>query len=154
MTGQVVGIKISEIKKGPSSSLNEATLIAGFGIEGDSKAGKGHRQVSLLATESIEKMKLRNVSGLCSGKFSENITTTQVALWGLPISTQVMIGDVVLEISQVGKECHEGCEIKSTYGQCVMPKEGIFAKVVKGGRIQVGDAIRVDIPADSLGEVL
>ena len=154
MTGQVVGIKISEVKKGPSSSLTEAQLIAGFGIEGDSKAGKGHRQVSLLAIESIDKMKLRNLTGLCSGKFSENITTSHLAIWELSVAAQVMIGDIILEISQVGKECHEGCEIRSTYGQCVMPKEGVFAKVIKGGRVKVGDTIRVDIPTDSLGKVL
>ncbi|MCA0385791.1 MAG: MOSC domain-containing protein [Firmicutes bacterium] len=154
MTGQVVGIKISEIKKGPSTSLDEANLIADFGIEGDCKAGKGHRQVSLLASESIEKMKSRNISGLCSGKFSENITTAQVSIWEFPVTSRVLIGEVVMEISQIGKECHDGCEIKAAYGQCVMPKEGVFAKVIQGGRIKVGDAIRVDIPTDSLGEVL
>ena len=154
MTGQVVGIKISEVKKGPATSLKEAYLITDFGIEGDSKAGKGHRQVSLLASESIEKMKSRKQTGLCSGKFSENITTAQVAIWAFPVTSRVLIGEVVLEISQIGKECHDGCEIKAAYGQCVMPKEGVFAKVIKGGRIKVGDVIRADIPTDSLGEVL
>ena len=142
MNGKVVSIKISEKKGAQKRLISEATVVADFGIEGDLHAGKGARQVSLLANESRVKIRAQTVQGLCSGKFSENIATEGIALWELEVGTKLFIGESVLEISQVGKECHDGCAIKAQVGQCIMPKEGIFTKVIKGGKVKVGDSIR------------
>lgn len=144
MKGKVVSIKMSEKKGAQKRLVSEATLMADFGIEGDHRAGQGKKQVSLLAIESLYKITSQTVKGLCSGKFSENIATEGIALWELETGTKLFIGETVLEISQVGKECHDGCPIKAQVGQCIMPKEGIFTKVIKGGEIRVGDDIRAE----------
>lgn len=154
MAGKIVAINISEMKGVPKTSIPEANLIADFGIEGDAHAGKWHRQVSFLANESVDKMRHQGVKGLCAGKFAENVTTEGLELSQLKIGTKLHIGDSIHEVSQIGKECHHGCAIKEQVGQCIMPKEGIFTKVIKGGKIKVGDEIRVDIPEDIFGEIL
>lgn len=153
MVGKVLAINISEMKGVPKTSIPEALLIPDFGIEGDAHAGKWHRQVSFLANESVDKMRAQGAVGLCAGKFAENITTEGIDLWQLPIGTQLKIGDSILEVSQIGKECHHGCAIKAQVGQCVMPKEGIFTKVIKGGILKVGDAIWVDHPTDNMFDI-
>ncbi len=139
--GKVSGINISEKKGVVKEPISSGEFIADFGLKGDAHAGKWHRQVSLLAQESIDKMTATGVKGLCSGKFAENITTEGVILHELPVGTRLKIGETVQEVSQIGKECHDGCEIKKTVGQCIMPKEGIFTKVIVGGVIHVGDQI-------------
>lgn len=144
MDGKVVSIKISDKKGAQKRLLSEAIVVADFGIEGDLHAGKGKRQVSLLANESLVKIRAQTVKGLCSGKFSENIATEGIALWELKIGTKLFIGESVLEISQVGKECHDGCAINAQVGQCIMPQAGIFTKVIKGGKVKVGDTIRAE----------
>lgn len=118
-------------------------LIEDFGFEGDAHAGKWHRQVSLLAKESIEKSKGLPTDGLCHGAFAENITTEGIELYTIPVGTQLKVGECVIEISQIGKECHEGCAIQKLVGKCVMPREGIFAKVIKGGKVFEGDSIEL-----------
>lgn len=141
---KVIAINISEQKKTPKKTIEEGTLIENFGFENDAHAGKWHRQVSLLAKESIEKAKGMRTDGLCHGMFAENITTEGIVLYTLPIGTKLKIGDsAVIEITQIGKECHDGCAIKELVGQCIMPKEGIFGVVLTGGKVKAGDEITV-----------
>ncbi len=143
MSGKVLSVNISEKKGTPKTKVNPGVLIENFGVEGDAHAGKWHRQVSLLAAESIEKAKSGPTNGLCHGVFAENITTEGIELYTLPVGTRLQVGECVLEISQIGKECHEGCAISKLVGKCVMPREGVFAVVVKGGRVYAGDSIEV-----------
>lgn len=141
---KVVAINISERKKTPKKTIEEGTLIENFGFENDAHAGKWHRQVSLLAKESIEKAKGMRTDGLCHGMFAENITTEGIVLYTLPVGTKLKIGDsAVIEVTQIGKECHDGCVIKELVGQCIMPKEGIFGVVLTGGKVKAGDEIKV-----------
>lgn len=141
---KVVAINISEQKKTPKKTIEEGTLIENFGFENDAHAGKWHRQVSLLAKESIEKAKGMRTDGLCHGMFAENITTEGIVLHTLPVGTKLKIGDsAVIEVTQIGKECHDGCAIKELVGQCIMPKEGIFGVVITGGKVKAGDEIKV-----------
>lgn len=149
MNGKVVSINISEKKGTIKTPVDNCRLIEDFGIENDAHAGKGIRQVSLLGVESIEKMKNLGVKGLCSGKFAENITTSGIILHELKIGTILHIGETTLEVTQIGKECHGGCEIKQQVGHCIMPLEGIFAKVIQGGIVTVGEDI--NIPGDFNG---
>jgi MOSC domain-containing protein YiiM len=141
--GKVKAINISKEKGVIKESILEGNFMVDHGLEGDAHAGKWHRQVSLLAQESINKMTAKGIEGLCSGKFAENITTEGLILHELPVGTQLKIGDTIQEISQIGKECHTGCAIKVQVGQCIMPKEGIFTRVIKGGMVKPGDAIEV-----------
>lgn len=143
MKGKVLSINISEKKGTPKTKINPGVLIKDYGFEGDAHAGKWHRQVSLLAKESIEKSKGLPTDGICHGVFAENITTEGIELYTIPVGTRLKIGECIVEISQIGKECHDGCAIKKLVGQCVMPKEGIFARVIEGGRIFEGDEITV-----------
>ena len=132
------------VKKGTVKREQEAVkLVEDWGIEDDAHAGKWHRQVSLLAGESIDNVK-EILPTLKNGAFAENIITRGVDLSRVEVGQQVTIGqDVLLEITQIGKECHNaGCAIKKATGDCIMPREGIFAKVLTGGRVQKGDAIQ------------
>jgi MOSC domain-containing protein YiiM len=122
--------------------VNEVELRSGHGIVGDAHAGDWHRQVSLLAKESIAKMKALGLD-VTNGDFAENLTTEGIDLPGLPVGAQLKIGEALLEITQIGKECHNRCAIYHQAGDCVMPKEGIFARVLNGGRIQPGDCIEI-----------
>lgn len=139
---KVVAVNISEQKKTPKKSIGEGRLIENFGFENDAHAGKWHRQVSLLAKESIEKARGMRTDGLCHGMFAENITTEGIVLHTLPVGTRLRIGgEAVIEITQIGKECHDGCAIKELVGQCIMPKEGVFGIVLKGGTVKENDEI-------------
>ncbi len=140
----VLSINISEKKGTPKTTITEGTLVENFGFASDAHAGKWHRQVSLLAKESIEKAKGMRTDGLCHGMFAENITTEGISLHTLPVGTKLQIGsEAVIEISQIGKECHDGCAIRQLVGQCIMPKEGVFARVLRGGIVKAGDEITV-----------
>ena len=143
MKGKVLSINISEKKGTPKTKINPGVLIEDFGFEGDAHAGKWHRQVSLLAKESIDKSKGLPSEGLCHGVFAENITTEGIELYTIPVGTKLKVGECIIEISQIGKECHEGCAIQKLVGKCVMPREGIFARVIKGGKVFEGDDIEV-----------
>nr|WP_231718340.1 MOSC domain-containing protein [Lagierella massiliensis] len=118
-------------------------LIENFGLEGDAHGGNWHRQISLLAVESIDKMKAMGLPDLKDGDFAENITTKGLVLHEIPVGTKFKIGDSLLEVTQIGKKCHKGCAIKQKVGSCIMPTEGIFAKVLKGGLIKKGDKIEL-----------
>lgn len=151
MIGKVLAISVSETKGVPKTSIPEAMLIEDFGIEGDAHGGKWHRQISLLANESVDKMRAQGVKGLCSGKFAENITTEGIELFTIPVGTKLYIGSTLHEVTQIGKECHHGCAIKAQVGACVMPKEGIFTRVLVGGIIRVGDEIRLEAMDQRVG---
>jgi len=138
--GKIVAISISKKKGIPKSNILSAKLIENHGIEGDIHAGNWHRQVSFLALESIDKMREKGLPNLRPGAFAENITTEFIDLPHLEVGTRIKIGaDAELEITQIGKECHSKCAIFFKVGDCVMPREGIFAKVIIGGEIFVGD---------------
>ena len=142
--GKVVAVSISEKKGMRKANVEKALALEDFGLEGDAHAsGKWHRQVSLLAIESIDKMRKAGLN-VGPGDFAENITTEGVDLVVLPIGTNVRIGaDVVGEVSQIGKKCHAHCAIYELAGDCVMPKEGIFIKVLKGGWVKPGDEVEI-----------
>ena len=142
----VLSINISEKKGTPKTKINPGVLIEDFGFEGDAHAGKWHRQVSFLAKESIDKSKGLPTDGLCHGVFAENITTEGIILHTLPVGTRLTVGECVLEITQIGKECHDGCAIRQLVGQCIMPREGIFCRVISGGKVYDNDEICVVEP--------
>lgn len=142
MNGKVVAVCTSDKKGEKKVNVGKGELVVNFGLAGDVHGGDWHRQVSLLARESIEKMKGKGLE-VKPGDFAENITTEGLALHTLPIGTKLKIGDILLEVTQIGKECHSKCNIYHTVGDCVMPREGIFAKVLKGGSVAVGDTIEV-----------
>ncbi len=139
---KIKAISISDRKGIRKKNISSTNLIADFGLEGDAHAGKWHRQVSFLAEESIESMRAKGLD-VVAGNFAENITTEGVDLTSLKVGTHVIIGDSELVISQLGKICHARCAIYHQAGDCVMPREGIFAVVTEGGNIQVGDTIEI-----------
>jgi MOSC domain-containing protein YiiM len=142
--GKVLAVNISETKGTKKTNIQSCTLLKDFGLKGDAHGDPWHRQVSLLANESIEKMRAMGLD-VGYGDFAENITTEGVDLVYLPIGTEIHVGNsVILRITQIGKECHERCAIYYQAGDCVMPKEGIFAEVLKEGEVKVGDEIIID----------
>ena len=139
--GIIIAISVSQKKGVRKINVDSAELKEDFGIVGDAHAGTKNRQVSLLAQESIEKMKAKGLK-VKAGDFAENITTEGLDLLSLKIGDRLKMNDeVILELSQIGKVCHTRCSIYYQAGDCVMPKEGIFAKVIKGGQIKVRDKI-------------
>ncbi|MBU5613862.1 MOSC domain-containing protein [Geomonas azotofigens] len=142
MTGRVRAVCTSRNKGERKTPVPSVEVVEDHGIEGDAHAGVWHRQVSLLAMESIEKMRKLGLS-VDTGDFAENITTSGIELPTLPIGTRLKVGETVLEVTQIGKECHTRCAIYHQAGDCVMPKEGIFARVVSGGRISAGDVVEI-----------
>lgn len=140
---KVIAVNISEKKGVPKQSIEKGYFEVNHGLVGDAHAGNWHRQVSLLGMESIEKMKASGLKGLCMGKFAENLTTDGLILYELPVGTKLKIGETLMEVTQIGKECHAGCAIRKLVGDCVMPREGIFTKVLTAGWIKPGDEITV-----------
>jgi MOSC domain-containing protein YiiM len=143
MKGKVIAVNISEKKGVPKKTIEQGEFRVDHGLVGDAHAGNWHRQVSLLGIESINKMKALGIEGLCTGKFAENLTTEGIELWKLPVGTKLKIGDTLQEVTQIGKECHQKCAIFHQVGNCVMPTEGIFTKVLKDGIIKAGDEIEI-----------
>jgi len=141
MKAFVVAVNTSPVKGEQKMPVPEAELRAEHGIVGDAHAGDWHRQVSLLAEESIEKMRRLGLD-VDPGAFAENITTRGIDLVALPVGSRLMVGDSLLEVTQIGKECHARCAIYHQAGDCVMPKEGIFARVLQGGRLAAGMKVR------------
>lgn len=153
--GVIKAICISDKKGTQKYEIPEATLIEDFGIEGDAHAGKWHRQVSLLGYEKIENFKAKGreagseiAAGIQNGAFGENIIIEGFDLRNMPVGTKFEIGDVLLELTQIGKECHSHCAIYHAVGDCIMPREGVFTKVLKGGVIRKGDEVTMIPPAD------
>jgi len=141
MEAYVLAVSISEKKGVKKENIPEGLLIENFGLKDDAHAGNWHRQVSLLAIESIEKIREKGLD-VGPGDFAENITTVGIDLVNLSIGTKLKIGDSALvEVTQIGKECHDRCAIYRQTGDCVMPREGIFVKVLKGGKVKKNDPI-------------
>lgn len=141
---KIIAISTSEKKGQKKHNVESAELIYDMGIKGDAHAGFMHRQISLLGIESIDLMRSRGAN-VNPGDFAENITVEGITLFELPVGTMMTIGDTELEVSQIGKECHTNCEIFHQVGSCIMPTQGIFAIVKKGGLIHVGDTLQVHI---------
>ena len=140
---QVVSVNISEKKGEQKHPVPEISLKLRHGIVGDAHAGDWHRQISLLAEESVDTMRSACPIPLDSGVFAENINTRGLDLKNLPVGTRLRIGETEVEVTQIGKKCHNDCAIKRAVGKCVMPTEGIFAVVVKEGTVRAGDEIEV-----------
>ena len=140
--GVVKAVCVSEIKGVQKTDVGSAVIEKDFGIVGDAHAGKWHRQVSLLSFESIEDFKERGAE-VDNGSFGENLIVEGVDVKTLPIGSRVTCNDIVLEITQIGKQCHSHCAIYHTMGDCIMPREGVFAKVIEGGTVTCGDTISV-----------
>ena len=139
---KVIAVCISEEKGTPKHEVPEIHLKPGHGIIGDAHAGNWHRQVSLLGTESVEPLRAV-LSDIPVGAFAENILTEGLTLYTLPVGTRLLVGDVLLEVTQIGKECHAHCAIRRQVGDCVMPREGIFAVVLEEGVVCAGDPVTV-----------
>lgn len=146
MIGKVIAVNISEKKGTIKHSVEDGVNVDLMGIVGDAHAGNWHRQVSLLDQASVQKMWDRGAKGLVPGIFAENITTEGLDLYNLPLGTKFQINDVVLELTQIGKECHQHCQIYQQVGMCVMPTDGVFTKVLHPGKIKAGDEIQAVLP--------
>jgi MOSC domain-containing protein YiiM len=144
MKGTIIAVSRSEKTGTRKEPCGEGIFIENYGMKDDAHATQGiARQVSLLAVESIAKMKTLGME-LTPGDFAENLTIEGMELFSLPVGTRLLVGEeVILEVSQIGKTCHSGCAIFKTVGACIMPKEGVFARVIRGGRIADGDPVEI-----------
>ena len=143
MAAKILAVCVSKEKGTRKENVGSARVRADHGIEGDAHSGPWHRQVSLLADESIEKMRQKGIA-LTYGDFGENIVTQGIDLLALGIGSTLKLGDsVVGEVSQIGKVCHDRCAIYHQIGDCIMPREGIFIKILTGGKISEGDQIEI-----------
>lgn len=140
--GTVIAVCISEKKGTAKKNIHKGKLIDNFGLENDAHSGNWHRQISLLSHEKVEDFKSRGAH-VEQGAFGENILLSGIDLRALPVGTHLRNGDVDLEVTQIGKECHAHCEIYHQVGDCIMPREGIFAKVIHGGDVSEGDVFSV-----------
>ena len=140
--GKVIAACISEIKGIQKKNVHTVKLIEDYGIEGDAHAGKWHRQVSLLSWDKIEAFRKRGAQ-VEDGAFGENLVVEGIDFRSLPIGTKFKCNDVILQLTQIGKECHHGCAIFQKMGECIMPREGVFTKVLKGGVISEGDELEI-----------
>lgn len=138
--GKIMAVCMSERKGIQKENVHKGEFIEDFGMKEDAHAGKWHRQVSLLSFERIEEFRNRGAK-VEFGAFGENLVVSGFDFKTLPIGTQFQCNDVVLELTQIGKECHHGCNIFQTMGDCIMPREGVFCKVLRGGTIQEGDEL-------------
>ena len=143
--GKVLAVCVSERRGEKKKNVGRARLIADWGVEGDAHAGSWHRQVSLLQVEKVDDFRGKGVQ-VEFGDFGENITAEGIDFAALPVGTRFVCGEAVLELTQIGKECHSHCQIFKTMGDCIMPREGVFAKVLHGGTVSVGDELTVAPP--------
>jgi len=141
--GTILAVCVSERKGTLKKDVNSAALIPDWGIGGDAHAGHWHRQVSLLSAEKIEEFRSRGVE-IPWGAFGENLVVEGIDLRNLPVGTLLRCGSALLEVTQIGKECHTACAIRSQTGDCIMPREGVFARVLEGGAISVGDELQIE----------
>lgn len=136
--GKVIAVCISEKKGTQKHRVTEAEMVEDWGIRGDAHAGKWHRQVSLLSYDKIQEFRSRGAD-VDDGAFGENLVIEGFDFASLPVGTRFCCGDVILEMTQIGKECHHGCAIFQKMGECIMPREGVFTRVLHGGVIREGD---------------
>ena len=145
--GTVLAVCVSREKGTQKENIGTAVFLEDWGIQGDAHAGKWHRQVSLLSHEKIEAFRARGAE-VADGAFGENLVVAGIDFRSLPLGTRFQCNDVVLKLTQIGKECHNGCAIYQAMGECIMPREGVFAQVLHGGTISVGDTLRI-LPAEA-----
>lgn len=145
LVGVVLSVNVSKVKGVKKIPQEQITLVENHGVLNDAHAGNWHRQVSMLSKSSIDKARSWGID-VSFGGFAENITVDGVDVWKLPIGTKVYINDAVLEVTQVGKECHDRCAIARMVGKCVMPTEGIFLRVLKGGTVKPNDRVVFVLP--------
>jgi len=145
--GRIIAVCVSEQKGTQKKNVNSSVFISDWGIEGDAHAGKWHRQISLLSHDKIEEFRARGAE-VKDGAFGENLVVSGIDFRTLPIGTRFACNDVLLELTQIGKECHNGCEIFKKMGDCIMPREGVFSRVLHGGTISVGDELTVLPPVE------
>lgn len=139
--GRITAVCLSKRKGTPKKNVGSGILKEGFGLENDAHAGDWHRQVSLLSIEQIKTMEEKGLE-VDAGSFAENLTTEGFDLDSVAVGLRLKVGDTaVLEITQIGKECHTRCAIYHKVGECIMPERGVFARVIKGGEVKVGDSI-------------
>lgn len=142
MTGKIIAVCSAPQKGMIKRDIGEGVLIEEFGLEGDAHAGFMHRQVSLIAMEDIRLM-MEKLPTLVPGSFAENLTTEGFDLSQLKIGGRLRVGETLLEVSQIGKECHTKCEVFKQSGECIMPQKGIFTRVIKGGMVKIGDTVEL-----------
>lgn len=143
MKGKILSVNISDKKGEKKHNIGKCMLLKDKGLANDAHAGFMHRQVSLLGKESVEKIRAKGLD-VQYGDFAENLTTEGIILYELPVGTEIKVGDgVILRVSQIGKECHTRCAIFQQVGDCVMPREGIFAEVITEGEIKIGDEFEI-----------
>jgi MOSC domain-containing protein YiiM len=143
MPGKVIAICLSPSKGTAKRPVDTGTLIPNHGLADDAHAGNWHRQVSLLSFQKVLEFKARG-GEVSHGDFGENILVDGYDLRALPVGTKIAVGQALLEVTQIGKECHSHCQIYHKVGDCIMPREGIFAKVLSGGQIKAGDTVRAE----------
>ena len=147
--GSIKAVCISEKRGTLKHNINSAVLKENWGIEQDAHGGKWHRQVSLLSYEKIEEFKKKGAK-VNAGSFGENIIVEGIDLKKCPVGSRLICNDIILEVTQIGKACHSHCEIYKTVGDCIMPREGIFTRVIRGGKLSVGDEITWEaVPKDA-----
>lgn len=146
--GKIMAVCISEKRGTQKKNIDKVRLIENFGLEGDAHGGNWHRQVSLLSYEKVRAFEEKGIS-VEDGAFGENLLVEGFDFKTLPIGTRFRCGDVLLEMTQIGKECHSHCEIYQAVGDCIMPREGVFARVLHGGEIQIGDELEIVPSSDS-----
>lgn len=140
---EIAAICISEVRGIQKHEIPEAFLRADWGIQGDAHAGSWHRQISLLSVDSVAKLQEKLDFELKHGAFAENILVSGMAVHTLPVGTRLKIGAALCEVTQIGKECHSDCAIRKAAGDCVMPREGIFVKVLESGSAKKGDSVEI-----------
>jgi MOSC domain-containing protein YiiM len=140
--GKIVAVCTSPSKGTVKQDVGSGKLVEGYGIEGDAHGGFAHRQISLIASEDIDIMRAK-LPDLGPGSFAENLTTDGFDLSSLAIGDRISVGECVLEVSQIGKECHDKCQVFYRTGECIMPRKGIFCRVLNGGTVKTGDSIAV-----------
>ena len=141
--GKIIAVCTSPEKGMIKHDVGEGLLLEELGIEGDAHAGFMHRQVSLISIEDIRTM-MEKLPDLVPGSFAENLTTEGFDLSALKVGDRLRVGETILEVSQIGKECHTKCEVFRKTGDCIMPQKGIFTRVIRGGRVKTGDTVRFD----------
>ena len=146
--GKIMAVCISEKRGTQKKNIEKVRLIENFGLEGDAHGGNWHRQVSLLSYEKVRAFEEKGIS-VEDGAFGENLLVEGFDFKTLPVGTRFRCGDVLLEMTQIGKECHSHCEIYQAVGDCIMPREGVFASVLHGGEIQIGDELEIVPSSDS-----
>ena len=146
--GKIMAVCISEKRGTQKKNIEKVRLIENFGLEGDARGGNWHRQVSLLSYEKVRAFEEKGIS-VEDGAFGENLLVEGFDFKTLPVGTRFRCGEALLEMTQIGKECHSHCEIYQAVGDCIMPREGVFARVLHGGMIQIGDELEIVPSSDS-----